>query len=106
MADKPANTRKVIRKSWHRLSVLVSVCIRKDWRALLTKIHLGKITVTEAEQQLAIGFLRLKHQYLESTWTYAAGPPSPSQTSMKGVSVLGRALIAVLGRLHLVSRIH
>lgn len=52
MAGKPADARKIIRKTWHRLSVF----IRKDWRSLLMQIHLGKINVEEAAQQMQTSF--------------------------------------------------
>lgn len=45
LADKPADAEKVIRKSWHRFSIY----IRKEWRFLLRKVHLGKIDLSDAE---------------------------------------------------------
>lgn len=52
MAGKPVDARKIIRKFCHRLSVYIF----KDWRSLLTQIHLGKIMVAEAEKQLHSSF--------------------------------------------------
>lgn len=54
LAQKPANHNRIIRKSWHRLGMY----LRKEWRYLVRKVHLGKISASEAEEIICDQFGR------------------------------------------------
>lgn len=46
LAVKPASAHRIIRESWHRISIYIC----KKWRFLVTRVHQGKVNFTEAEQ--------------------------------------------------------
>lgn len=48
LADKPASSQRVIRKSWHRLRVY----LHKEWRYLARKVQMGKMSLEEAENTM------------------------------------------------------
>lgn len=62
----------MIRLTWHRLSIYMKVA----WKDLLSKVRLGKLTMTEAQDLMAIQFGAMgKLWSLSEVWLQI--PPVP-----------------------------
>lgn len=48
MADRRSDHRRTIRKSWHRIGMY----LRKEWRHISKKVHLGRISLIEVTSRM------------------------------------------------------